>query len=255
MVKNFVEKLRNLKTDPNLALLKEEVDVILEVLGEVISRLGGQMQGTFLLYGKADGTDDVQEIISFDLEKGEKKNFLGQGRSSGVMASEVLYRANSGESDGKMSAITYYFNTPLYLRLDTTYGKFTCAYYAEGGSYDDQEVVYCAVAKAIALMCEHDEILQNGVEHLAEVVDSPRTLGIIDFVDELFKTGELPSIIKWTGWQAGDDAALYFEDFYQETFDDEDPEEDEYYDDEDDDEDDDWKKDIDLDWDDDDDDF
>ena len=136
-------KLKNVvvNAQPSTTLYREEIEALLEVLDKVFYRIGTPKHGTFLLWGVADGSYDVHKFISFDFEKGHKKHFLGQDEDSRTMAEWILSQ-DAMREEVEYSAVTNMYSSPYYLSINSTFGRFTCAFFADNGSFAEQILVY-----------------------------------------------------------------------------------------------------------------
>ena len=194
-------KLKNvtLCLEPQTTLFKEEADAIIAVVLNVLKHDGRLPKaGTFLLYGVEDGKQDVQKIISFSFKNGAVRNCLESSCDSDELGDTILKRVAAHMSH--RTAITYYVDSPTFLELKTTYGRFLCFYYDE--SMCNQTYIYCAVAKALASMGKEDEVLQEACEYLfaVEMEDHTRIDVLAGYVDGLFTSCELPELKIWKEW-------------------------------------------------------
>ncbi len=209
-----------INVQPSTALYREEIEALLEVLDKVFYRIGTPKHGTFLLWGVADGSYDVHKFISFDFEKGHKKHFLGQDEDSRTMAEWILSQDAMREEVG-YSAVTNMYNSPYYLSINSTFGRFTCAFFEDNGSFAEQLLVYTAVAKALAIMGgSEDHTLQEGFEKILmdEWEDNRGIITVSDYVEELLDESSSEKLALWKDrfGEDGEDRCLFFEDFYQE---------------------------------------
>lgn len=198
----FVSKLRNLKINPDTetSLSKQEIDVLFAVLNKIFECESYPKKGTFILEGQKDGEKPFK-IVEFEFPGGEQKNFVSTGRPSRLIAESVLYDVSTfGKTNG--SAITYLPNTPQVPKLNTSNGRFLCAFLADNGSYGSQEIVYIAVAKTLAMLREEDEALQNAYDNtfFTEVEDSPGLSFVDGYIEDLFDGCSLPELDHWEEW-------------------------------------------------------
>ena len=200
-------KLTNQKFDVGspMILYKAEANAIVAVVLDVIDNFGISAEsGTFMLWGVKNGECMARRLISFDFDRGPTYNFYYSGLYSHAVAEDTLVLDASREHDcmSRHSAISYYIDTPPFLRLWAEYGRFTCAFYAGSGHYDDMARVYCAVVQAFALMCEEDEVLQNSCDEIfyIEARKHPGIYDVRSYVKELFKKCELPELVAWKYW-------------------------------------------------------
>ena len=216
-----------LHLEPETTLYKEEADVIIAIVFGIMKEIGVcAKHGTFLLYGVKNDSQEPQKIISFDLRRGPSAKFMRNEKrlNSRKMAEEVLERdARSEKStfalqDTKAKGyITYYADSPLFLSLQATHGRFTCAFYAGDGDYWDMTFVYCAVAQALAVMGKEDEVLQESCDDLFfSEVDEYTTIFIArNYVNSVFEEDVFPEIKAWRTWHdaavAEDKLGMYFE--------------------------------------------
>lgn len=188
---------------PKTTLFKEEADAIVAVVKDVISKSKISVKnGTFLLYGVKNGEREPQRLISFDFGRGPAKKFSIFEKDSRCLAEEILELEVRKDHSESYSGISYYFDSPPFLQLRTTYGRFICAFYAGEGLYSGMTYVYSAVAKALALLCENDEVLQKscGDVFIREIDDEPRILELEDYVEDLFLKSKLPELAAWQKW-------------------------------------------------------
>lgn len=158
-------KVRNYYAPEGGKLTVKELKKVLGCLDHIMKTSGYPAQGTFILnYQPAEdefgARPESKRIVSFEFEDGVKKNFLCQGRDSRVMAEEIIGYA-SAMSKNTSSAIASFYNSPYYLLLEATGGRFSAVYFADSGAYTYQYVVLCTIAKALTLVYPNDDELQR----------------------------------------------------------------------------------------------
>lgn len=220
-------QMTNLKVtlEPETTLFKEEVDAIIAIIEDTIDRraydTGSNLdEGSFVLYGKKDGEDKVQEMIAFDFESGPSidclfysRCFFGTG--SREIAENVTKRDLTNIHDKPDSHISYFRESPLFLSLKTTSGRFACACYGRDFSYKDMTFVYCAFAQAIACMGKEDKVLQESCDHIFfSQSEEYHELGDLrDHIEELYRECALPELKLWKKWHdaESENLTLFFE--------------------------------------------
>ena len=191
---------------PKTTLFEEEANVIVAIVKDIIEgSVISARSGTFLLYGIKNGEHEPERLISFDLSRrGPTKKFFWTDKNSRELAEEVIERVAGSDYAGEpyRGVITYYVDTPLFLELWSTCGRFACAFYADKGFYSDMTYVYCAVAKALAMMRKGDEVLQESCEEifLREIDEYTGILVLREYVERLFNECKLPEIAIWKKW-------------------------------------------------------
>ena len=203
MINNFVSKLKNFHfiSDTELGLNLTEIDVILAVLDKIFEREGYPKKGTFRIEGQMDGHGALT-IFEFNFPGGEQKHFLGGYRGSDVVASQVLYDGSTYEKKREQSAITYLYNSPEFVKLNTDCGRFLIAFFADNGSISLQTLVYMAVIETLTRLREDDNLLKTSSDltFFTEVEDMPELSNLRRYIDGLFDNEKLPEIVEWSEW-------------------------------------------------------
>ena len=175
---------------PNSELTVKELKKLLSCLDAVFEHEDFHpKKGTFILEHQIYDDDETRRIVEFEFEGGKKRNFLSQGRNSRVMAEEIVSSAAT-YSKNPGSAIRYGLNTPLFMSLETTDGRFNAVFFADNGTYEGQIIVYCTLVKALSLIIPDDETLQTAWEKTF-VVESDYFLGLrrlSEFIENYYKT-------------------------------------------------------------------
>lgn len=219
-------QMTNLKVtlEPETTLFKEEVDAIIAIVDDTIRQRaaihGDELdEGTFLFYGIQDDSDEPQEIISFDLDKGPTKDYLPYsdgncGIDSHEIADNILKRNLTSKCEMSSSHISYYCDSPLFLVIKTTHGRFACACFGDDFSYKDMTYVYCAVAQAIACMGLEDKVLQDSCDKIffSEMEEYKDLGGLRDHIEELYRKCKLPELKLWKKWhdEVNSELTLFF---------------------------------------------
>lgn len=212
-------KMKEMAFYPDSALYQQEIEALVEVLEQVlVEKAGVPKNGTFMLWGKSDEVGKMEKLIHIEFDRGPKKHFLGQEMDSKEMAKYVLMRDEAREEiSEKSGAISYFYDSPLYLDLDSKYGHFGCAYYVDGGGFTSQTIVYYAMAKALAILGGHqDEILINGAKQIYEneLPGCPLLSETDEWLNDVFAKCESEKLAIWKDWFGdGEDLELFFENF------------------------------------------
>lgn len=209
--------VRKYKEIPNEDILyKEELNVILAVLFKVLDS-NVPRKGTFLLVGQRY-TENMQKLVEFNFKEGKQRNFLGQDRDSDIQASTILWDASCYSSEPCSDAIKHLFNTPYIMSLETLYGRFLAAFFADYGDFRLQEKAYLTIVKTITMLNPEDEVLQNSCSKTfwARAKDhSDGESRLEEYIEFLFKTKDLPEIKKWSEWKRANETKrgikLFFE--------------------------------------------
>lgn len=209
--------------EPRSTLFRKEIDAIIAVVTNTIVSepcIRNFHEGSFCFYGKADGDDKVQKIIAFDFKDGPTKVFLPYafgdcGTSSREIADTILTRDLNNPHETNGSHISYYADSPLFLSLRTTHGRFACACFGDGFSYKAMTYIYCAVAQAIACMGLEDKVLQDSVDQvfLREAKEYKNIDDLRSCIEQLFHECKLPELAAWKKWHdaENDSLTLFFE--------------------------------------------
>lgn len=144
-----IRKLKNFKEhEVDWLVDKSQVQAILDGLFEAIDEVGMPKKGTFILAGQRKG-ESVQKIVDFEFPGGKQKNFVGQDRDSRLIAENVIYDASTYSYRGDERVITSLYNTPQIMSLELPHSRFLAAYFADNGSFSDQDIVYNRLAGTI----------------------------------------------------------------------------------------------------------
>lgn len=200
-MKKYIKNLQ-LNTEPNTTLFEQEAQALIAIVVNVLE-VGNDLPktGTFLLYGVADDKPkDLQKIVSFNFKGGTLHNCIDSGYTSDQIGDSVLRLAATqlSKSESK-TAITYYVDSPAFLKLKTTHGTFLCFFWGDNGS---STYVYCASAKAIAMMGKEDQVLQESCKYLffTEMEDYPSIDMLDKYVEHLFEQCNLDELEEWKKW-------------------------------------------------------
>jgi hypothetical protein len=175
---------------PNSELTANELKKVLSCLDAVFEREDiYPKKGTFILEHQVYDDNETKRIVEFEFEGGKKKNFLSQGRDSRIMAENMISDAST-YSKNPGSAVRYGSDTPLFMSLETTDGRFNAVFFADSGTYESQIIVYCTLAKALSLIIPEDETLQEAWEKTL-LVESDYYHGLrplSDFIEKRFRS-------------------------------------------------------------------
>lgn len=215
-------QMTNLKVtvEPASTLFKEEIDAIIAVVMDTVREQAcihdrEVREGSFLFYAMKDGDTEPQQIIEADFEDGPDMGYHPGGShdvADAILRKELL---NSHREDKAAGLITYFVDSPIFLTLKATYGRFVCACLSYSLSYEAMTYIYCAVAKAISCMGVEDEVLQhscNNIFHL-ESFGYANSVKIEKHVQELFLKCEIPELKLWKEWhdKESGNLTLFFE--------------------------------------------
>ena len=183
--------------EPDSTLFKEEADAIVAVILDILKQDGHDLtEGSFVLMGTKGTSSNSKEIIAFDFGDGPIHDFRDKGISSRSFARKILRRDAKNKTGS--SHVSYFVDSPLFLRLKTTNGLFSAAMFVDGSVED----VYYALAQAIACMGKEDTVLQDSVNEIfdLESQDYPGINVLRDYVKKLFEKCELPELKAWQEW-------------------------------------------------------
>ena len=218
-------QMTNLKVtlEPETTLFKEEVDAIIAVVMNTIDSepfISDIHDGSFLFYGMGDGSDEPQKIIAFDFENGPTPDYLPYsdgncGTSSREIADAILTRDLKNPHATKSSHISYYVDSPLFLTLRATHGRFACACFGDEFSYKAMTYIYCAVAQAMACMGLEDKVLQDSCDMIffSEADEYKDIDDLRSCVEQLYHECKLPELALWKKWHdaESENLTLFFE--------------------------------------------
>ncbi len=211
-------ELKNCRTNcnPETTLYKEEVNVILTVVRDVLRKLQRPTTtGSFLLVGQKDEEATVGDVIvEFDFDGGAVEERCADKSSSWVV-NHMTATMSTVRTDEKGIIVCYPeagFDEEVLL-LKTSLGRFICS--ACIGEYPYCEVeIYLAVAKALAEMRKGDTVLREAYEELLdeEVRCFPGLRTIDEHVSGLFEGNRRTSNLEtWKEWSKTHEPNLYFE--------------------------------------------
>lgn len=210
-------KLENYNANykPETAMHKEEVDVITEVVKKVLTQVHpSTTTGSFLLVGQKEGeAQPAKEILRFDFEGGAVK-CRNLDKPSCWVTNCVVEKMLPIEIEG--GDISYFTDDGLdeeVLSLQATGGRFLCMTCI--GEYPYCEVeIYLAVAKAIAMMREEDQVLQESYVGLLEEEGgySPKLRSLDEQLTKMFRRCRESKLEAWKNWRKSmDELPLYFQ--------------------------------------------
>ena len=205
---------KRLELEPKSTLFKEEAEAIIATVFQMYR--GDLKDGSFLLYGKKDDQDEPQRIIEFDFGSGPSEDCYYNGKNSYVLARETLVQDLKNTHIDNSSHISYFYGSPLFLSMKTTYGRFNCACFVGDMCGHGQKMTYCAVAQALACMGKEDKVLQESCDKIIstevetgnEMANAVRTL-----IERIFEECTIPEIATWKKWHDDKekDLTLFFE--------------------------------------------
>lgn len=206
---------KRLELEPKSTLYKEEAEAIIAVVFKMFN--GDISDGSFLLYGKKDGEDEPQRIISFDFGDGPSKDCYYDGKNSFRLARETLEQDLKNVHEGNSSHISYLCGSPLYLTMKTTHGRFNCACFVGGICSHGQIMLYCAIAQALACMGKEDKVLQESCDHIFsdETENNHQKMAdtVRKYIEAMFDECTVPEIAAWKKWhdENANELTLFFE--------------------------------------------
>jgi len=210
-------KLRNFecRVEPDATLFKQEVDVIVEVIEEVMKGfVENTNRGTCIIDGQKYG-EDADLLIRFNLSDGSYTSQFPYKNSmtSDEMAEEAINNAliypnqssryakrYSKTSDTKMESGVYEDEELKVFVLNATYGRFLISFYAKYNDNYYNTAVATAISEALAWMSKEDPILQKSAGIVMSQTNLRRAKIIDSVVKELFKSCRLPALIAWKEW-------------------------------------------------------
>lgn len=150
---------------PYSALYLKELRVIDCIVRDILEMDDVDVDcGDFEMYGTRSANNYPRDIFSISFGEGRIKNYVGKDNSRDY-AKRIL---------GKVGENIKCKNTAIEVapgKGDKKFLRVKCAFGAFNAMLCTKEQdlsVYYAIALALALMCERDPILQEGVEHMFE---------------------------------------------------------------------------------------
>ncbi|MBR5647398.1 hypothetical protein IKW73_00425 [Candidatus Saccharibacteria bacterium] len=201
----MITELRYNTLWPDNVLYKEEADVIVAVIQEVMEKEEIMQLGScFALYGvRREKIRQPKEMIVV--------NFASRYTA---LTSALLEEVSPWSNDRPTGIVDSPWNCCNdYLVLRTRCGCFTATLHTiTKTTAKKRAALYAALALVFSQLRKdyEDEILDSGVKKILEENKNPDIKKVREFVDRIFETEELPEIQKWREWYTQNGPRGYF---------------------------------------------
>jgi len=152
-----------------------------------------QKKGSFVLGSTVDGSDVFFEIVSYDLKKGA---LLFDGSDSRRIAESIVQNDTLTSYLTEVEVIHEDLGRRYMALFASNNMRYICAFICEEAG--EEVYVYAAVAKALSLMYDDEELRDSTARlFIEELEDHPGILALEEYVEKLFNEAKLPAIRDW----------------------------------------------------------
>ncbi len=188
-----IRKLKKYKEYEGRPLSAERIEKLLKILFAVPEdKKCKPKYGSFILASQnTKYAECLKPIVEFDFSGGKKQNYLGTNRDSANLAWNTINDASAhSRLNDDESAVTFLFpNTPIYMNLNASNGRFFAACYGDSMDFHMQAVVYLTIARVLAVFYPKDPILQESYRVTAEKQEYMKEMAALEsFIDGLWET-------------------------------------------------------------------
>lgn len=215
--KNF--KNLNVKFDKN-GLLRPESDVVRAVIGNILNKYPGISKGTFIMQAQqlvdTPSYGDPVDVIRFNMNNGEKRQYLGGDCGSDQVASSTLRKISAYSRSATYGAVRHSIDFPIWMDVATNSGRFIAVFCAEGANDVVMKELYLSIAKTLSMLCVHDVFLQNCINTTfrIEYENSEWADGIEKEIEDIFENNRFIEIEAWKKWRESQDADSIRREFF-----------------------------------------